>query len=489
MFKTLAARLSLLFGLLFLLFSLFAFKWYVSISQSFSHEVKQKLHNQLAEHLIHDSPSLQRGVIDPNDLKQVFHTQMLLGPEWEFYALDSTGKIVAYSAPANVIKLNQVEISPLMDFLNGAEYPIYGDDPRTPSSQKIFSVAPIYTQGGDLSGYLYVIIGGQKWTNLVDLLSDSQVLKNGLLILVLSIVFAVVVLFVAIYIISSPIKQLSRQLHSFVDSNFSRLPEGSNTWFTFSELQNLQRDINSAAGHINEQFKQIKTTEELRRELLSHISHDFRTPLTALNGYLETWIIAKNEQKDPKLVEYALKNGHQISQLVDALFDLARLEGGDIKTHFERINVAELCHDILQKLKYSAQKLAVSLQLDCYNQEACLLWADIAKLERILVNLIDNAVRHSPPQSIVIVKIQSAGDQIRISVIDQGRGIPENEIKDIFTAKYQASNSRSLQHNGGLGLAIVRHLLQLHQTDIQVKSCLNQGSEFSFLLFKNLPAQ
>ncbi|EWH11483.1 hypothetical protein DS2_03205 [Catenovulum agarivorans DS-2] len=482
MFNTLAARLSLVCTLLFLLFSALAFNWYVSNSQTFSHEVKQQLHHELAHHLIHDSHDLQRGVINQTDLKQVFHTQMLLGPEWEFYAIDANGQILAYSAPAGVVKLKQIKLAPIKAFLAGQSYPIYGSDPRTPGEQKIFSAAPIYTPQGDITGYLYVVIGGQKFTGLVDMLSASQVLQNGLIILLLSLMFAAIVLALIIHIVSRPVRQVSQQLHSFVDSNYSQLPQLHKSWFSSDEIDLLQQDIQLAATHIQQQFSQIKSTEQLRTELLSHISHDFRTPLTALNGYLETWLIADEPQKSPQLIERAHKNTQQLSQLVEALFELARLEHGDIKTHFERVNLVELTLDIVQRLSFQAQKAQVSVQVKMPEHISPIVLADIAKLERIFVNLIDNAIRHTPPHGCIDIVLGVNAHQSLIKIVDSGVGIPPTELKHIFDARYKASNSKSQSLNAGLGLAIVNHLLKLHKSEIKVKSAPEKGSEFSFCL-------
>ncbi|WP_440903615.1 sensor histidine kinase [Catenovulum sp. SX2] len=482
MFNSLAARLSLLFGLLFLLFSAFAFNWYVSSSQTFSHEVKQQLHHELAHHLIHDSLDLQNGIINKADLKQVFHTQMLLGPEWEFYATDANGNILAYSAPDDVVKLKQIDLAPIKLFLAGQQYPIYGSDPRTPGKSKIFSAAPIYTPQGDLTGYLYVVIGGQKFTGLVDILSASQVLQNSLIILLLSLLFAAIVLALIIHIVSRPVRQVSQQLHSFVDSRFSQLPQQQKHWFSSDEIVLLQQDIQLAAAHIQQQFSQIKSTEQLRTELLSHISHDFRTPLTALNGYLETWLIAKEQQKSPLLIESAHKNAQQLGQLVEALFELARLENGDIKTHFENINLVELALDVVQRLSFQAQQAKVKINVIAADNSSPMVIADIAKLERILVNLIENAIRHTPENGNIDVVIQVKSEQSIIKIIDSGVGIPDHELEHIFQAKYKASNSKSQQLNAGLGLAIVNHLLKLHNSEIKVASKPQHGSEFSFAL-------
>ncbi|WP_143870252.1 sensor histidine kinase [Catenovulum sediminis] len=482
MFRSLANQLALIIGLLFLAATAVLFQWYLHSSEQFTHEVEQKLHQELAHHLIHDSPSLQQGIIEIAALKPVFHTQMLLGPEWEFYATDADGNILAYSAPEGVVKLNKINLQPIKNFINGANFPLYGDDPRTPGGHKIFSAAPILTPNGALSGYLYVIIGGQKLDNTIALLADSKVLKDSLVILALTILFGLLAMFLAIHTVTKPLKKLSQRTSSYVQNDFAHLQSDDKPLCAAKEIQELERSFSQSAKHIKHQLSQIKSTEQLRRELLSHVSHDFRTPLTALNGYLETWLISPTDKRSDELIKIALKNGQQISQLVEALFELARLESGDIKLYPEPVNLVELAHDVMQRLSFQAEQAKISLKLEHPQNNYPIARADIAKLERILVNLIDNAIRHSQANDVVTLAIVPQKENICISVQDTGTGIPKNELQAIFEAKYRATNSRGKNHHAGLGLAIVRHLLNMHNSDIQVSSEAQKGTCFSFAL-------
>ncbi len=286
MFRSLASQLALIIGALFLVATIALFQWYLHSSQQFADEVEQILHRNLAAHIVHDDAKLSAGIIESSNLLPVFHTQMLLGPEWEFYALDVTGKVLAYSAPKGVVKLDKVDLNPIKHYLNGQDLPLYGDDPRTPNTQKIFSVSPIYSPSQEIQGYLYVIIGGQKRDTATALLSGSKVLKDSALILASAIFFGLIAMLLPVSVITKPLKKFSQRSLEYVSNDFAGLSPSDHSWFASKEIQDLEHSFICAAQHINQQLSQIKNTEQLRRELLSHISHDFRTPLTALNGYL-----------------------------------------------------------------------------------------------------------------------------------------------------------------------------------------------------------
>ncbi|KMT65067.1 sensor histidine kinase [Catenovulum maritimum] len=481
MFRSLSSQLAIIIGALFLIAAFGLFQWYFHSSEQFADEVEQSLHRDLAAHIVHDDINLNQGIIKKEKLKSAFHTQMLLGPEWEFYAVDTLGNILAYSAPEGVVKLSKIDLSPIKQYLNTASFPLYGDDPRTPGTHKIFSASEIHKADGSLAGYLYVIIGGQKRDSAEAILNSSKVLKDGALILGSAIIFGLIALMLAVNVITKPLKKLSERSLEYVANDFTNLKTEHQGLLASKEIHDLETSFVSAAQHINDQLAKIKTTEQLRRELLSHISHDFRTPLTALNGYLETWLISPEEKRSPELIEIALKNGNQISQLVDQLFELARLESGDIKFIPEAVNVVELAYDVIQRLRYQAEQRGVSLSVESPNS-GIIANADISKLERILVNLIDNAIRHTEETGEVKVVISPQPESIELSIKDNGKGIPDDELNQIFDAKFQATNTSSSIKNAGLGLSIVKHLLDMHMSRVEVKSEQGKGSQFSFLL-------
>lgn len=489
MFRTIASQLALIIGVLFLIATLALFQWYFHSSGKFADEVEQTLHRDLASFIIHDDQKLDQGIIETDNLSSAFHTKMLLGPQWELYALDTQGKILAYSAPEGAVKLKRVNVKPIERYLSGLTLPLYGDDPRTIDTQKIFSVSPIIdASSSKVNGYLYVIIGGQKRDSISALLSSSKVLKDGALILATTIIFALFAMLLAVMVITKPLKRLSKRSIDYVHNDFKEMNESQKSVFSSKEIDDLESSFIGAANHIKQQLSQIKTTEQLRLELLSHISHDFRTPLTALNGYLETWLISPENNRHAELIQLAHKNGLQVNQLVEQLFELARLESGDIQFIPEQVNVVELAYDVMQRLRYQAEKqqvtLNVQLNAESAQQKGIIAYADISKLERILVNLIDNAIRHTQANGKVEIEIIDYQDKVAMNIIDNGQGIQQHELIAIFEPKYQASNTQGTFSNAGLGLTIVKRLLEMHNSIITVSSQPGIGSQFSFDLTK-----
>ncbi|PKG38309.1 sensor histidine kinase [Psychromonas sp. Urea-02u-13] len=490
MFRSLASQLTLCISALFFVATVALFQWYFYSSEQFANEVEQMLHRDLATHIVHDDNKLNQGIIQPSNLKGAFHTKMLLGPEWELYALDVNGKVLAYSALEGEVKRDKVNLAPIKQYLNGQPLPLYGDDPRSPQTQKIFSVSPIIDANtAQIQGYLYVIIGGQKRDSTMALLSDSKALKDSALILSAVLIFAFIAMLLAITVITRPLKKLSQRSLAYVNNDFTELNARHDTnqhyaKFNSTEIEHLESSFIFAAEHIKQQLSQIKTTEQLRRELLSHISHDFRTPLTALNGYLETWLISHEKSHRPELIQLAHKNGQQINQLVDQLFELARLESGDIQFFPEPVNVVELAYDVMQRLRYQAEKQCVQLSVEVDSTSGIIAYADISKLERVLVNLIDNAIRHTQVNGTVKVEINDHKNKVEMSIVDNGKGIQQNELEAIFEPKYRATNSQGSLTNAGLGLSIVKYLLEMHHSMITVSSQPGIGSQFKFELDK-----
>jgi hypothetical protein len=186
------------------------FVWFSGQMQALSKsEAEQKLHLGLAEHLVGDNPLLQQGKYDHDTLENLFHTLMVLGPNFEFYFVDSGGNILAYSAEPGQVKLSKIRLEPILQLVEGSnDFPILGDDPRQLAGQKIFSAAPVY-QNNILQGYLYVIIGGQIYDSIIDSLKSSQTLREFAFLLVSSMIFLLIALLVLFKYFTAPLKLLS----------------------------------------------------------------------------------------------------------------------------------------------------------------------------------------------------------------------------------------------------------------------------------------
>jgi len=495
MILSLYQRITIALVLLFIAIACTFAWWSAKLEVSSRHEAEQRLHLQLAEHLGNDNPLLKEGVYDYRELKNLFHSLMILGPSFEFYFIAPSGSILSYSAEPGKVKREQVSITPLVDFIaHKKPLPIYGDDPRNQCTggscaQKIFSAAPIYN-GDNLQGYLYIIIGGEKYDSIfADVLSEQH-LSQSLFFLFSVMVFFFLVLMALLRFLTHPLKKLTENIRAFKQAGFEKNKVILQQWpaAKHNEIHELGSAFNEMAEQINYQFVQLQANDKKRREMLTDLSHDLRTPLAALQGYLETIQIKGTQlsrEQHQRFIDIAFKNANQLKKLVDQIFELAHLDGGQVTLDLETFPLAELLHDIAAKFQHRLQEKGLTLNI---SPEQCefLVYTDIGKLERVLSNLIDNAIRHTATGGKITIQVdEKTNNQLNLSVIDNGTGINENELAYIFDARYRASNAicDSKEH-GGLGLAITQKLLRLLHSEISVESQIGKGTSFNFCLTK-----
>ena len=485
--STFYSKLALAVLLSFLLIAALLLLLGFNISERYQQEVEQKLHQELAAHLVYDNTLFSEDNFSKPAIKNTFHTMMILGPQFEFYILDPNGDILNFAAEEHKIKRQRVSLAPIQQYLSKqVQLPVVGDDPRHPSRQKIFSVAPIETDG-TLRGYLYIIIGGEQYDGVADLLRNSHIMTLGVWGLILTLAFSLLTVLIIFALLTRPLRQLARDITSLHQRGFEQGLELVTQWKQDSqdEIQKLGSAFNAMADKLNNQYQKVQNTDQLRRELISYVSHDLRTPLSSLQGYLETWQLKHTtltEEASERLIQVALDNAYKTSQLVEQLFELAHLDSDNVTLHTEPVALAELVQDVIQKLELCALEKGVSVQVE--PQDPTLIaMADIQRIERVFTNLIENAIRHCERGDVVTVTITPQANQLQVAITDTGCGIPEAELGDIFEPHYRASNSaQGKRTHSGLGLAIARRILELHHSAIEVASQPQQGTTFSFAL-------
>ncbi len=493
--RTLHGRLTLALFVSFLTIGVFTAILLIFSSRGYQREVTQVMHKNLASHVANHYLIFNNGQADLKAAKKTFHDLMILGPNFEFYLLDTKGEILSCSAPPMELKLESVNISPIKKFLDVTELnePIFGDDPRGENRKKIFSVAPVI-RDGELQGYLYVILGSQIYDQVSDLIGGGRFIQWGLWVFISGLVFSLVATLWLTGLITRPLTQLTAQVRKIQSVGFSNDPYKDDeliceleqwTRKNPNEITTLGNAFKEALEKIHEQYQNIVTIDELRKELLSHVSHDLRTPLASLLGYLETWELNQDTitpEQGRQYIATAKKSAERISSLVEQLFELAHLDSGNVKVTREPFSIAELVQDVLQKFFIIAEEKGIRLSV-APQDSSILVMGDIEKLERVFTNLIENALRHSKEGDAITVRLNDKGSFVAIEVSDTGIGIPNEDIPHIFDPHFKAGNSvRGNTAHGGLGLAITKRLLELHQSTINVSSQINQGTTFAFAL-------
>ena len=465
------------------------YSWSKQLELTSKHHGEQNLHLALAEHLVQDNPLIKEGVYDYAALENLFHTLMLLGPAFEFYFVDENGKILTYSAEPGKVKRTHINLAPLKKLINNpAAAPIYGDDPRNKAQQKIFSVAPVFNND-KLQGYLYVIIGGEAYDTSLNTIKNNDKLWLAALWLGAALAFLLIAMLILLRFFTNPIQRLARDVSNIEAANYSLTDTKLSNYSTqkSNEVHSLGRNIQAMVTRIDEQFEALEQSDKQRKELLTHLSHDLRTPLASLQGFLEVLNQSGSQlsaQEQQEYLHVSLNNCAQLKQLIEQIFELAHLENGEISIHKETFNLGELIYDCIAKFSLTAEKKGLNLTVEPAICDFPVV-ADIAKLERVLSNLIDNAIRHTPKGGSIAVNVKRIDEkQLFVQVSDTGVGIKHDELNAIFNPHYQASNSNNEgRQQGGLGLAICKGLLKLMDSEINVQSELGKGTMFSF----NLP--
>lgn len=485
-------RLALTLCTAFLVMASLLVCWSNTLVYQSKHQAEQELHLDLAEHLAQDNPLLQDGVYDKPALENLFHTLMLLGPSFEFYFLDAEGNILTYSAKPDKIKRKRVSLIPIKQLIKSpSKTPIYGDDPRNINGRKIFSVAPVY-QGELLQGYLYVIIGGQVYDSILNQVQADQYFEKYGAFVVVTLALLLLILLAIFRYFTQPVRVLAKQMQALKSVNFDQSKIELKQWQATTsrsifnnEVHFLGDTFNTLVAQVNQQFSQLTENDRMRRELLTHLSHDLRTPLATLQGYIETLAIKEESLTAQERTDYlntVQRNVGQLKRLIDQIFELAHLEDGQVTSNLEDFAVGEVLHDILAKFTLKADKKNITLSLSpqpCKSR----VHSDIAKLERILTNLLENAIRHTDEGGVITMTVTELEDKIQVSITDTGSGISKEDIAYIFDARYRASNAREdkTQH-AGLGLAISQKLSRVLNAELMVKSELGQGTSFSLAL-------
>ncbi len=225
-----------------------------------------------------------------------------------------------------------------------------------------------------------------------------------------------------------------------------------------------------------------------RRELLANLSHDLRTPLASMQGYLELLLLRQGRLGSAEARNYlqtAAAQSERLARLIGDLFELMRLEADDMRLQFEPVALAELAHDLVQKFAPRAQRREVTLAVRCTagpGAAAAMVPADIALIERVLDNLVDNALRHTPAGGAVTIELGGDMQRAHVAVVDTGEGIAAEDLPGIFERYDRATRVGGASGHAGLGLAIARRIVNLHGSQLQVTSAAGEGTRVSFEL-------
>lgn len=229
---------------------------------------------------------------------------------------------------------------------------------------------------------------------------------------------------------------------------------------------------------------QLQQLETMRRDFVANVSHELRTPLSIFRGYLESLVDDPDQSLEERvrIVEVMDRHAERLTLLVEDVLSLAQLEAPTPRLDFTEIDLPDFFAGILRdsEKRFATKQLHVRLETD---DDLPLIEADENRLQEIVYNLLDNAVKYSPTGGEILLSAERAHDRVRISVADQGPGISASDLPRIFERFYRADKARSQQIGGtGLGLSIVKHIAQLHGGSVEARSEFGRGSTVGVLL-------
>jgi two-component system, OmpR family, sensor histidine kinase ResE len=259
------------------------------------------------------------------------------------------------------------------------------------------------------------------------------------------------------------------------------------TWVIIVSPLYNKRFIRGAVAVVRDMTEERKL-DKLREDFIANVSHELRTPISMLQGYSEAIVddIAQTDEEKKEMAKVIYDESLRMGRLVNELLDLARMEAGHILLTVESIEIEPYLNRVIGKFHGLAKEKGIDLLVDIDTNEPVFRF-DPDRIEQVLTNLIDNAIRHVPESAAIMISSRMDDRGLYLEVNDQGPGIPEEDLPFLFERFYKADKSRTRGVSGtGLGLAIAKNIIEAHRGIISVKSKLGQGTTFSFFIPRNI---
>ena len=310
--------------------------------------------------------------------------------------------------------------------------------------------------------------------------------------LILLIVCTGIISFLLIYLITRfliykrlhTINRVTKNIIRKRFENYENIQTGHNDELDYLLTQSLR-----ASKTVEREIQRLNKIENYRKEFIGDISHELKTPIFAIQGFIETLLDGAVEDKEVNRVflNKAMRNVNRLIYLTKDLMEISRLETGELKSEILEINLWNGVQDVIENLQYKAQKEEVEIRLKEFDKNL-VVRADRNQLKQVLINLIENGMKYNKPKGYVEVGLNnhlSNDQQVLLYVKDSGIGIDPKSIERVTERFYRVDKSRSREKGGtGLGLSIVKHILEAHGEQLFIESEPNKGSIFSFTLTK-----
>ena len=478
--RSLTARLSALYLVLLLAAAATGLWLTWRFATDYVREVDQRVNRPLAVALARElAPELADGLETPAARVAVRRVQAL-HPALDLYLLDAKGRVVRAFKQQGEPARARVDLGPVRAFLEpGARLPLLGDDPGAPAGREAFSVAPV--RFGGQSGYLYAVLRGMRYVIAADGVRESYIARTFAVAVVLLLGLTAAGGLVLFALLTRRFRRLAAAVERFRYGDLdARAPEGGH-----DEIGMLGHTFNAMADRIRAIVASLAEADEARRALAENVVHDFRSLLATTRASAER-LLASGEALAPAVRHDALRSivasTSRLAVIADQLALLSDLDTRRVVPRLEQFSAAELAQDVAVRFRPEAERRRVHLRAETTGARMPVL-ADIALVERALSNLVENALKHTPPGGEVTVAVEHCAACVRIAVRDTGYGIAPDELAHVTRRFYCSPASQARGASGsGLGLAIASELAELHGGTVEVESRLGAGTAVALVL-------
>lgn len=311
---------------------------------------------------------------------------------------------------------------------------------------------------------------------------------------ILPLIFSLMLIFIVIYILVSylltsfifeKINPIYKTIHN-LNIPENDLKKGLEEKDIINEVN---KEVETWANNKTSEIAQLKELAKYRKEFLGNVSHELKTPVFNIQGYVLTLLDGGLEDSsiNRTYLEKTEKSINRMISIVQDLEDISKLESGELKLNYSNFDIIELVKEVFDDQELRAKEKDIQLKFNLNYDKAVPIYADREQVDRVLTNLIVNSINYGIEKGTTVVSFMDMGENILCEVTDNGVGIPEKELPRVFERFYRVDKSRSRNAGGtGLGLAIVKHIIEAHNQTIHVRSSVNKGTSFVFTLKKEI---
>lgn len=382
----------------------------------------------------------------------------------EIWIVSPNGEII-YSSSESANIREGVILKTIYPYKASSYYGI-GDFDKLFQEDKLTVIHPVI-QGYKTVSYIML---HYKYSGIT--LQGDTVLRSFFVIVGIMLFVALVIFGILSISIIRPVNKITRAVKEYASGNLGHIVEVGST-----------DEIGLLAAALNDMSSELEKTEEYQKRLIANVSHDFRSPLTSIKGYIEAILDGTIPgELQEKYLNIILMESKRLSGLTEELLELNKVDSNKIHLDIQPFNINTVIRDTVASFEQRCVQRNITVEL-LFEHEDSFVLADKPKIQQVLYNLVDNAIKFSSNDSEIIIETTSKKDKLLISVKDHGCGIAADELKNIWERFYKSDTSRGRdKYSSGLGLSIVKEIIQLHNENINVVSTQDAGTTFIFTL-------